>query len=173
MDWKAVKISNYAKTFPLCIPAYSRLPSHYTNSNAKLGRSPLKQLLPLLPVWYPQEKSGDRVRQNDQPHDAGIPSLSSHPAVAHICLALPLRGLLASQFIWGQALSRWACIARCCGAPGRQWRGTQHPVPTTQAHWSYPLIAESCSMTPVGLQRKAGLESGYTDSPGPGSSFPG
>lgn len=130
LEWKAVRISNYARAFPLCITAHSRLSAHYTNSSDVPGRSPLKQVVPLLPAWFPQQKSGGGGRRRDGARDAVMPSPSSPSRVARASPALPLHGFLALKPIWGQALWGWTCITRCCGALGGQQVGTQHPGPS-------------------------------------------
>lgn len=38
-EWKAVRISNYTETFPLCTTAHSRISAHYTNSSDVLVRA--------------------------------------------------------------------------------------------------------------------------------------
>lgn len=145
-EWKAVRISNYAETFPLCITAQSRISAHYTNSSDVLVRAPLKHKVPLLPARFPQQKSRGRGRWRDGGCNAGMPSQATHSPPA-----LPPWGFLASQPTWGQSLLGWQSISRCLGAPG-----TQHPVLSAQGQASqrssYPSIAESCSVTPEGSQ---------------------
>lgn len=126
LAWKAV--SNYTKTFPLCITAHSRLSSHYTNSSNVLGRSPLKQVVPLLPAWFPQHKSSSRGMGRAKACNAAMPSCSSPLSVTHALPALLPCGFLPSQPISGQALTDAVMHQDSKRAPSTPYPGLRETV---------------------------------------------
>lgn len=128
-EWKAVRISNYAETFPLCITAQSRISAHYTNSSDALVRGPLKHGVPLLPARFPpaeerrqREMKGWRLRCWDALPFPALPSRSLPSSFA----PMGVSGLAPHLRIGSFGMMEHF----------QMLKGTQHPVLSAQGQAS-------------------------------------